>query len=225
MVCQILAGEMDLLPLDLCAMVIPGLAIFQLLLFYPYRLEEISELLKRSLDYMLLLENETELASPVVEALLELVQLIDGTIESEEICGRGRPRIMIREDQLRFLLEAGFRISDIASLFLCSTRTIERRMAEFSLRASDYSTISDGNLDQLVERIISLHPQCGEKTVLGQLRSQGYKIQRQRIRDSIQRVDPIGIQLRSRVSLRRRVYYVESPNSLWHLDGYHKLIR
>ena len=31
--------------------------------------------------------------------------------------------------------------------------------------------------------------------------------------------------MRSRMSLHRREYHVESPNSLWHLDGYYKLIR
>ena len=98
-------------------------------------------------------------------------------------------------------------------------------MSELSRRPSDFSVVSDSDLDQLVERIILLHPHCGEKTVTGQLRSQGYKIQRQRIRDSIRHVDPIGVQLLSRRSLHRRVYQVESPNSLWHLDGYHKLIR
>ena len=50
---------------------------------------------KRSLDYMLLLESETDLASPVVEALLELTQLMDSAIEEEEIHPCGRPRIVI----------------------------------------------------------------------------------------------------------------------------------
>lgn len=190
-----------------------------------YRLEEMLDVIKRSLDYMLLLESETDSASPVVAALLELVQLMDSMIEEEEIQQRGRPRIVIREDQLCFLLENGFRINDIASMFLCSGRTVERRMAELSMRASDFSDIADTDLDQLVERIILVHPQSGEKTVSSQLRSQGYKIQRQRIRDSIRRIDPIGVQLRSRRRLHRRVYQVASPNSLWHLDGYHKLIR
>ena len=35
----------------------------------------------------------------------------------------------------------------------------------------------------------------------------------------------MGVELRSRTALHRRVYQVKSPNSLWHLDGYHKLIR
>ena len=55
---------------------------------------------KRCLDYMLLLKSETDLASPVVEALLELIQLMDSTLEEEEVHQRGRPHIVIREDQL-----------------------------------------------------------------------------------------------------------------------------
>lgn len=175
---------------------------------------------------MLLLESEFSSASPVVEALLELIRLINNEIEEEGVAHRsGRPPIQMREDQLCYLLENGFRLKDIANIFSCSIRTVERRMAQLAIRPSDFSLISDSDLDQLIERIVTFHPQCGEKTATGQLRSQGYKIQRQRIRDSIRRVDPIGVELRSRRSLHRRVYQVESPNSLWHIDGYHKLIR
>ncbi len=38
-------------------------------------------------------------------------------------------------------------------------------------------------------------------------------------------VDPEGVQVRLRRSLYRRVYHVEGPNALWHVDGYHKLVR
>lgn len=38
-------------------------------------------------------------------------------------------------------------------------------------------------------------------------------------------MDPSGIESRARRVLRSRVYQVSSPNSLWHCDGYHKLIR
>ena len=55
-------------------------------------------------DYMLLLESEIDLASPVVETLVELVQLMDSIFDKEEIHKRGRPRIVIQEDQLWFLL-------------------------------------------------------------------------------------------------------------------------
>lgn len=48
-----------------------------------------------------------------------------------------------------------------------------------------------------------------------------------RLQESLRRVDAEGVymrRLRMRV-LRRRQYSVPAPNSLWHIDGNHKLIR
>ena len=39
------------------------------------------------------------------------------------------------------------------------------------------------------------------------------------------RVDPIGVQARLRQTIRTRAYSVPMPNSVWHIDRYHKLIR
>ena len=39
------------------------------------------------------------------------------------------------------------------------------------------------------------------------------------------RVDPRGVRLRFRQVLHHRRYNVCMPNSLWHIDGYHRLIR
>ena len=61
--------------------------------------------------------------------------------------------------------------------------------------------------------------------ISSRLRSCGILLKRDRIRESLRRVNPSGIILRSRAVLHRRTYQVPSPNSLWHLDGYHKLIR
>ena len=45
------------------------------------------------------------------------------------------------------------------------------------------------------------------------------------MRESFYRVDPRGVQTRRRRALHRRRCNVRMPNSLWHIDGYHKLIR
>ena len=55
--------------------------------------------------------------------------------------------------------------------------------------------------------------------------SQGIRVQRTRLRNSLKRVDPIGRGLRSITTIRRRVYNVRFPLALWHMDGNHKLIR
>ena len=53
----------------------------------------------------------------------------------------------------------------------------------------------------------------------------GLRVQQDRVRESLHRVDPIGIKSRIRGVLHRRQYDVPSANALWHVDGYHKLIR
>ena len=54
----------------------------------------------------------------------------------------------------------------------------------------------------------------GEKMLQGALQSRGIRIQRRRLRSSIERVDPIGKVLRRLQTLRRRKYQIEGPNAL-----------
>ena len=132
---------------------------------------------------------------------------------------RGRHTITISSQQAIFFLEHGCKISDIASLFGCSRRTVERRLQEVGLQISDY------NLFHIVNGMTARNPRIGEKTVDGLLRAQGVVVQRQRVREALHTVDPQGSQRRLRRALNRREYHVECPNALWHIDGYHKLIR
>lgn len=139
---------------------------------------------------------------------------------------RGRPQVDIEEQQLRFLLEHHFKIKDMAAMFGCSSRTIQRRMNEYGLDSqSRFSDITDNDLDSLVDEIVVRPPTCGVRSILGMLRAQGICVQRERVRESLHRIDPQGVEIRLRKALHRRQYSVKSPNSLWHIDGYHKLIR
>lgn len=47
---------------------------------------------------------------------------------------------------------------------------------------------------------------------------------RRRIRESLRRVDPVGVESCIRRVLHRRTYSVPAPNDLWYSDGHHKLI-
>ena len=202
--------------------------LFQLTKYYfgLFRKEDLIELTEQALQYVVIFEDVSVLVPPVVQALRELITAMTTVQEeSQRRNVRGRPRIQIDEHQLGFLVEGGFRVKDIAGIFSCSRRTIERRMHDLGARASDYSSVSDAELDDLVGSIVDLYPQSGQKTVSGRLRSQGYRVQRHRVRESLRRVDPSGVEARVRTVLHRRKYHVRSPNSLWHLDGYHKLIR
>ena len=89
-----------------------------------------------------------------------------------------------------------------------------------------FSDIADMDLDQIVRDIIRCNTSLGANAVCARLKGIGVKVQRQRVRDSVLRVDPEGVAQRSmRPQLNRRTYMVAGPNSLWHIDGNHKLIR
>lgn len=139
---------------------------------------------------------------------------------------RGRPTFPIEESHIKFYMEYNFTVAQIANMFGCSKRTIERRMQQYGIRMHErYSTINDHDLNELILTLTYNNPNLGERSLDGILRSSGIIVQRQRIRDALWSVDPEGVLLRLRRSLHRRDYNVEAPNSLWHVDGYHKLIR
>ena len=51
------------------------------------------------------------------------------------------------------------------------------------------------------------------------------RTQRHRIRKSLARIDPKISRLRWAITISRRAYSVPGPNSLWHIDGHHSLVR
>ena len=98
------------------------------------------------LDYLQRLLINLDVDDSVVERvqqasniLFNLDQANNGNPECSETvpvvnCGRrGRPSFDIKEDQLSFLVEKGFKVADISKVIGVSQRTIERRMAMFGL--------------------------------------------------------------------------------------------
>ena len=57
--------------------------------------------------------------------------------------------------------------------------------------------------------------ECGVTMVRGALRAHGIITTRERIIDSMRRVDPLSQIIRRRVTTYRRRYSVPTPNSLW----------
>ena len=138
----------------------------------------------------------------------------------------GRPRYLISEEVLLHLRSSGFTWTKIAQMLLVSRWTLRRRIVEYGLEEmTGFSMISDAQLDNLVERLMSDHGTLvGYSLVSGHLRSLGLRVQRDRIRESIARVDPGNSRIRWAVVISRRAYSVAGPNSLWHIDGHHSLV-
>lgn len=161
------------------------------------------------------------------DSVLQVINALHNLLDQHFLAhNRGRPRVPIPESQLRSLLEYHYSLVDIGRILAVSPRTVRRRILEYGLEAeASYSDISDEDLDAFTQSFAIDNPDCGLKTYEGFLRSCGLKLQRARVRESMLRVDPIGVQRRLRRALHRRRYNVPAPNSLWHVDGHHKLIR
>ena len=116
-----------------------------------------------------------------------------------------------------------FSWTKIAEIVGVSRRTLYRRLDEWQLpQHTHYSAISNSDLDSLVSAVRSQNPTSGEVLLMSQL---GVRVQRSILRASLHRINPSVIEMRRRHTVRRRVYSVDGPNSLWDLDGHHKLIR
>lgn len=196
------------------------------------------ELLVRDLTYLLSdsclgshIEEET--IDSVYSSFQEVIRIVMEKIEEDEANlflnvqrGRGRPKLAVSEDQLRFLKECNFKNTEIAKMLLVSPRTISRRIQTYGLESlCGYSNVSDDQLDTLAEDFVRNHPFSGQRSFEGYLRTLSLKIQRRRIREALYRCDPRGVQEQRRRSLHRWHYFVPKPNSLWHIDTNHKLIR
>ena len=167
----------------------------------------------------------TRVIETIRTIVVELNALEDEAQRQARRC-RGRPEIVITEPELRNLLELQFTQVEISKLYGCSPRTISRRISSYGLQEFvRFSDISDQDLDALVSRFVVTFPRAGQNTLAGYLQSCNLHIQRRRIRSSMARVDPWGVEQRTRNILHRREYRVKGPNSLWHIDGCHKLIR
>ena len=139
---------------------------------------------------------------------------------------RGRPRVVISQEILEYLIGNHFNVHQVAQLLQTSTSTVRRRMRKYGITVrSTYSLIDDVQLDTLVRELQNQYPNCGYRLMRGHLAAMGYRIQESRVRDALRRVDPLGVMSRWIRSIHRRTYSVAGPNALWHIDGNHKLIR
>ena len=161
------------------------------------------------------------LEESILPHLLQAKQVLSISDAQEEICA-------ISLEQLSYLLDNGFKVTDIASLLCVSSKTVYRRLEENGLSVrGTYARLTDTELDDMVKSILQEFPNSGYKSMLGPLLSKGLKVQEYRVREAMRRADPEGTIVRAlqiRVT-HRRSYNVRAPLALWHMDGNHKLRR
>lgn len=187
----------------------------------------------------LLLRVGGNLENSLLRYLLEAERMLSIIDKDEDICCsnslpvmktgfKGRPKFDIPREQLQHLIDVGFKATDIDKMLCISEKTVYRRLEENGKSIRDtYANMTAHELDDIIKEVLRQFPNSGHKSMRGHLLSCGYKVQENRIRESMRRADPEGTVVRA-LQIRvphRRSYNVRAPMSLWHMDGNHKLVR
>ena len=140
---------------------------------------------------------------------------------------QGRPKFFISKEVMVSLRRMGQSWSAIGRIFSVSRWTIYRRAREFDIVSINaFSDINDQDLMDLVSRYVNQQSRLvGFSLIYGHLKSIGIRVKQSRLRRIIQHFDPTFSQLRWAAVIHRRTYNVRSPNSLWHIDGHHSIVR
>ena len=77
-----------------------------------------------------------------------------------------------------------------------SRMTIYRRCVKYGLMDETSRTLSDGDLSEVLRELRIELPELGETMAAGHLRSMGYRVPRQQLREGLRRTDPLSVALR-----------------------------
>ena len=172
------------------------------------------------IDTVVLLLREAQLSSQSVDSRILEIQDTQHPVYEEVAIGRPR-KVISRED-----IEREFEVFQIWKIVArqlgVSSKTLRRRRLEFGMNISEtsgprltYTNISNEDLCSEVRNILIILPEVGETIIIGALRSTSIHVQRRRVREAINAVDPVSRALRRTVTIVRRKYNVASPNALW----------
>ncbi|RHZ82501.1 hypothetical protein Glove_109g51 [Diversispora epigaea] len=160
----------------------------------------------------------------------KLIQLSDEELLIELLIyaksSGGCPKLQIPQNTLVALSQEEYKWTEIAKMLNVSTQTITRRQDELNIQIKGeiYSIILNDKLDQIVQSIKEYQPNVRQVIIIGALKERGIKIKRQRLRESLRRIDPFEISARWAELISHRKYQVAGLNALWHINGNHKLI-
>ena len=199
---------------------------------------DVLETIEMMMECVVLLDSFERVSENVIGCLIEAYNVLSRNTHSRDTqsdtnqiqlntaSSGGRPSFNISKDQIEYLMHCNFTVKEISEILGVSKRTVERRMTAYELtNVNRFTEISDEQLDTTVTEIKRASPDCGSKLLCGYLRAMNIHVQRCRVRDSLTRVDPLGILAWRSRTVHRRVYNVCRPLALWHFDGNHKLIR
>ena len=146
-------------------------------------------------------------------------------ITTKKAPGRGHPQKIVSEAFLREVFQAGRNISirRLAISLKIHRNTITKCMRIYGIKRPPFSKITAKALDDIIKSYKQSHPNTGIRYIRGHLTQLGLRVQRNRIIESLSRVDNITQTILRTQTIQRREYTSSRPNALWHVDGHHKL--
>lgn len=137
----------------------------------------------------------------------------------------GRPSKLVNSNLLRELFQPSrnLPLTKVAAALGIHRNTLNQKIKRLGLDRT-FSQISDDELDGIIKDYRLHHPSSGTSYVISHLRAQKLRVQRWRVREAIERVDGVGIRLRTRTTITRRNYTNPRPMAVWHQDGHLKAI-
>lgn len=135
-----------------------------------------------------------------------------------------------RENLILEYFNLGLSYSEIISFLVLQhgiricLRQLKRVLRQYGLqRRNQHSPLPDV-IDAVVNELQGSGSLLGYRAMHQRLRvDYGLLIDRETVRKIIKRLDPVGVDCRTRKRFRRRQYVSQGPNYIWHIDGYDKL--
>ena len=134
----------------------------------------------------------------------------------------GRDKLVLDWPEIERLHKIGWTWGKIGKRFDVSVKTLYNWRKSHGI--VDDEVILDDDLDACIYELIVDNQSLGVRLVWSHLKSLNISVTRDRVQESMIRLDPEGMEVRKRKVLRRREYKVHGPHWLWHIDGNHKLI-
>ena len=200
-----------------------------------------SELMSMAKHKSLLTSEELKLVVTNVKKMVELLDVAEGqsldpptepapSLYHLNYTGAPRrPRIEIEPGILSSILSIEPKTT-LATLLGCSARTVRRCQKEVECQtgvclAPPRSTLTNNELDEIVDGILVEFPHYGRNMLMGSMTFRGHNVQERRVRQSLDRVSGVPGRFFGSRPIHRRKYFVPTANSLWHHDGQHSAFR
>ena len=104
-----------------------------------------------------------------------------------------------------------------------SVRQLHRILRKHNLLRRNYSSPFNSVIDFIRTNLLGSGASIGYRQMHQRCILNGLSVTRKNVATVVKTLDPEGVEFRQKRRLRRRMYYSNGPNWVWHIDGYDKL--